>query len=186
MTQWHTWGIVWTPVSIQYTVDGRVWGTIDDPAIIPHQPMSLHFQQQTWCASNYACPTSPQSTQINWVAAYTSTTPQPIPIGSFTNNSVALTPAIKANIRELATRIVERADLTVTINGYADSAASQVTNLAVSRQRAANAKKYLQQRLTLLHDPTVFVAAIGHAIGHVRIPHLSTQVNSGELFATLG
>ena len=50
MTKWHTWGIVWTPVSIQYTVDGRVWGSITDPAIIPHQPMSLHFQQQTWCA----------------------------------------------------------------------------------------------------------------------------------------
>jgi outer membrane protein OmpA-like peptidoglycan-associated protein len=184
MTKWHTWGIIWTPVSIQYTVDGRVWGSINDPAIIPHQPMSLHFQQQTWCASNYACPTSPQSTQINWVASYTSTTPQPIEIGSYTNNSAALTGPIKASIRRLATRIVEHADLQVTITGYADSAASPLSNLSVSRIRATNVKNYLQQRLSQLHDPTVFVTAIG--LGGHHTPHATTQVDSGELFATLG
>jgi outer membrane protein OmpA-like peptidoglycan-associated protein len=186
MTKWHTWGIVWTPLSIQYTVDGRVWGTINDPAIVPHQPMSLHFQQQTWCASNYACPTSPQSTQINWVAAYSSTTPQPFEIGSFVKNSVALTPTIESSIRLLATNIVEHADLQVTITGYANSSSSSASNLAISRQRASNVKKYLQQQLSLLHDPTVFITAVG--LGGHRIPSalVNARINSGELFATLG
>lgn len=185
MTKWHTWGIVWTPVSIQYTVDGRVWGSITDPAIIPHQPMSLHFQQQTWCASNYACPTAPESTQINWVASYTSTTPLPIKIGSYANNSASLTRPIESKIRQLATKIVEHAVLAVTITGYAD-AASPSSNLAVSRQRAVNVKKYLERRLSQLHDPTVFVTAIGVGGHHLRTPHTTTQVDSGELFATLG
>ena len=73
MTAWHTWGIIWTPTSMTYTVDGRVWGSIKDPSIIPHQPMALHLQQQTWCSSGFACPTSPQSTQVNWIAEYSST-----------------------------------------------------------------------------------------------------------------
>jgi beta-glucanase (GH16 family) len=186
MTKWHTWGIIWTPLSIQYTVDGRVWGSIDDPAIIPHQPMSLHFQQQTWCTSNYACPTSPQSTEINWVAAYSSTAPQPIAIGMYANNSVALTATVKSNIRHLATRIVHHANLAVTITGYADSSASKLSNLAVSRQRATNVKKYLQQRLSLLNDPTVSIVAIGLGGERISTAHVNTRVNSGELFATLG
>jgi beta-glucanase (GH16 family) len=186
MTKWHTWGIIWTPVSIQYTVDGRVWGSIDDPAIIPHQAMALHFQQQTWCASNYACPTSPQSTDINWVAAYTSTTPLPIEIGSYTSNAVNLTPSIRSSIRQLATRIVEHSTLSVTITGYANGSSSPLSNLAVSRQRASNVKKYLQQRLALLHDTTVFVNAVGLGGHHSSTAHADALVNAGELFATLG
>jgi outer membrane protein OmpA-like peptidoglycan-associated protein len=184
MTKWHTWGIIWTPLSIQYTVDGRVWGTINDPAIIPHQRMELHFQQQTWCASNYACPTAPQSTQINWVASYTSTSPPPTEIGMFTNNSVLLTPTLKSRIRRLALSIIQHADLQVTITGYAEGAASRRSNLAVSRQRATNVKKYLQQQLSKLHDPTVFIVAIG--LGGQRTRHANSRAISSELFATLG
>ncbi|MGB7651843.1 MAG: glycoside hydrolase family 16 protein, partial [Acidimicrobiales bacterium] len=62
MTQWHTWGVVWTPTSITYTVDGQAWGTFTVPSEIPSQPMSLHIQQQTWCSAGFACPTSPEST----------------------------------------------------------------------------------------------------------------------------
>jgi beta-glucanase (GH16 family) len=186
MTKWHTWGIVWTPLSIQYTVDGRVWGTISDPSIIPHRPMALHFQQQTWCASNYACPKSPQSTDINWVAAYSSTTPQPVAVGSFAKNSVALTASMEASIRHLATTIVEHSDLTVTITGFADSSANQLSNLSISRQRATNVKKYLQQRLSLLHDPTVFIVAVGLGGHFVPTSHASSRTSESQLFATLG
>ena len=72
MTQWHTWGVVWTPTSITYTVDGREWGKFTNPADIPNQAMTLDLQQQTWCASGWACPTTPQSMQIDWVAEYAS------------------------------------------------------------------------------------------------------------------
>jgi beta-glucanase (GH16 family) len=71
MTAWHTWGVIWTPTSITYTVDGNVWGTVTDTSAIPNQPMSLHIQQQTWCSSGTACPTSPQSTDVDWIADYT-------------------------------------------------------------------------------------------------------------------
>lgn len=71
MTQWHTWGVIWTPTSITYTVDGQVWGTVTVASEIPDQPMTLDLDQQTWCQSGWACPTTPQSEQINWVAEYT-------------------------------------------------------------------------------------------------------------------
>lgn len=72
MTQWHTWGVIWTPSSVIYTVDGTVWGEVTDASEIPDQPMTLDIQQQTWCASDWACPTSDQSTYVDWVVEYTS------------------------------------------------------------------------------------------------------------------
>ena len=71
MTQWHTWGVIWTSSSIVYTVDGRVWGTVAVASEVPQQAMTLDLQQQTWCSSGWACPTTPQSMQIDWVAEYT-------------------------------------------------------------------------------------------------------------------
>jgi len=71
MTQWHTWGVIWTPTSITYTVDGRVWGTMVSGTVsVPNVPMTLDLQQQTWCSSGFACPTSQQSMQVDWVAEY--------------------------------------------------------------------------------------------------------------------
>lgn len=70
MTQWHTWGVIWTPKGITYTVDGSVWGSDTNTAAIPTLPMTLDLQQQTWCSSGWACPTKPQSMQIDWAAQY--------------------------------------------------------------------------------------------------------------------
>jgi len=70
MTQWHTYGVVWTPTSITYTIDGAVWGTVTNSAEIPSIAMTLDLTQQTWCSSGFACPTTPQSMQIDWVAEY--------------------------------------------------------------------------------------------------------------------
>jgi beta-glucanase (GH16 family) len=72
LTQWHTWGVIWTPTSITYTVDGSVWGSVTTASEIPNQAMTLDLSQQTWCGSGWACPTVPQSMQIDWVAEYTS------------------------------------------------------------------------------------------------------------------
>jgi len=73
MTQWHTWGIIWTPSSISYTIDGTVWATVAGSGEVPDQPMTLNIQQQTYCgaSSPYACPTSNASTQVDWVAEFT-------------------------------------------------------------------------------------------------------------------
>jgi len=70
MTQWHTWGVVWTANSVTYTVDGQVWGSVSIPSELPHQDMTLDITQQTWCSSGWGCPTSNQSTQVDWVAEY--------------------------------------------------------------------------------------------------------------------
>jgi hypothetical protein len=70
MTQWHTWGVIWTPTSVTYTVDGKVWGSDTNVASIPIVPMHLSLQSQTWCASGWACPTTPQSMQVDWVVEY--------------------------------------------------------------------------------------------------------------------
>jgi hypothetical protein len=70
MTQWHTWGVVWTPTSIAYVVDGQIWGIVAGSPEIPDQAMTLDLQQQTWCTSGWACPTVPQSMQVDWVAEY--------------------------------------------------------------------------------------------------------------------
>ena len=70
MTQWHTWGVIWTPSSITYTVDGRAWATVAVSSEIPNQAMTLDLQQQTWCGSGWACPTSNQSMDVDWVAEY--------------------------------------------------------------------------------------------------------------------
>jgi hypothetical protein len=69
-TQWHTWGVIWTPTSVTYTLDGQVWGTDSDAATIPTIAMHLSLQAQTWCASGWACPTTPESMQVDWVAEY--------------------------------------------------------------------------------------------------------------------
>ena len=71
MTQWHTYGVIWTPTTLTYTLDGAVWGTVTNSSEIPSVPMTLDLTQQTWCSSGFACPTAPQSMQIDWVAEYT-------------------------------------------------------------------------------------------------------------------
>jgi len=49
MSQWHTWGVIWTPKSVSYVVDGQVWGTITTPSEISRIPMTL-----TWNSARAA------------------------------------------------------------------------------------------------------------------------------------
>jgi Glycosyl hydrolases family 16 len=67
LTQWHTWGVIWTPGEMQYTVDGTVWATMttDD---VPDIAMVLDIQQQWW--SGGATPDSDTDLDVDWVAAY--------------------------------------------------------------------------------------------------------------------
>lgn len=68
---WHTWGVIWTPHSIRFTLDGRQWGrTVTSPSQIPNLPMTLDMQQQSFCGITDACPTRPTSMLVDWVAVY--------------------------------------------------------------------------------------------------------------------
>ena len=71
MIQWHTWGVIWTPNSMTYTVDGRIWGGVKGAAYTPKVPMTLDLQQQQQCEEGRQCPTAPESMLVDWVAEYT-------------------------------------------------------------------------------------------------------------------
>jgi beta-glucanase (GH16 family) len=76
MTQWNTFGVIWTPTEDTYTINGKAWWTVSNAGEIPATPMNLDLQQQTWCGAaaglddEDACPTAPESMQIDWVAEY--------------------------------------------------------------------------------------------------------------------
>jgi beta-glucanase (GH16 family) len=75
LRQWHTWGVIWTPTSVTFTVDGKQWGaTITTPAVIPHLAMTLDLQQRPGCpsGSNFAstCPSQDQAMYVDWVVEY--------------------------------------------------------------------------------------------------------------------
>jgi outer membrane protein OmpA-like peptidoglycan-associated protein len=180
MTQWHTWGVIWTPASVTYTVDGHVWGVVNDASAIPDAPMTLDIQQQTWCSSNFACPTSDQSTYVDWVAEYTSTpgdapatpaavapaaaTPAaaaPVSVAPFASNSSALSPLLKAKISKLAKTIRSDDVSNVSLVGFTDNSTSGTEALAVSTQRAAFVARYLELRLQALKVTGVKIKVTG-------------------------
>jgi hypothetical protein len=72
LTKWHTFGVVWRPGSLTYTLDGAVWGTVSLAWQVPDQPMTLHVQQQSSCARglSYWCQKKPVSMEIDWVAQF--------------------------------------------------------------------------------------------------------------------
>lgn len=82
MTKWHTWGVFWTPTTLEFVVDWgindwSVWGTLTRRDAIPTTPMTLDIQQQVWCSIAPACPTRASSMLVDWVTVFspTSTTP---------------------------------------------------------------------------------------------------------------
>ncbi len=157
ITQWHTWGVIWTPTSVIYTVDGRVWGEVDIPADIPNQPMTLDLQQQTWCDAtpNFACPTSPQSMLVDWVAEYTPKGNVTDATGStkiftvrpFAKNSALLSSGLKGQIRTLASQIKAKSVSKVILTGYGDSSTDTASSRVISRERALAVDRYLRQIL---------------------------------------
>ncbi len=91
MTQWHTWGVIWSPSSIIFTVDGNEWGSVTVPSEIPDQPMTLDITQQTWCTWGFDCPSAPQSTQVDWVAEYTTQSSSPVTTTTVASRPVTTT-----------------------------------------------------------------------------------------------
>jgi outer membrane protein OmpA-like peptidoglycan-associated protein len=176
MEQWHTWGVIWTPTSVTYTLDGQVWSQVDVAADVPHQPMTLDIQQQTWCDvapnsnSPSTCPTTPQSTQVDWVAEYTptsssSTTATALPttnaftVGPFSTNSWSLTTRLRAQIDALATNIADTRDMKIVLTGYGDTSSTRAKSLVISRDRALSVDRFLKKRLVDLNVASVQIVA---------------------------
>lgn len=70
MSQWHTWGVIWTPTRIVFTVDGRVWHLFSVPSSIPHLPMNVDIEQRVKCPSSKYCPRRPSALLVDWVIEY--------------------------------------------------------------------------------------------------------------------
>ncbi len=67
---WHTWGVIWTPTSVTFTVDGYGWHRVVAPTPIPQIPMDVNIEQRTSCGTNSDCPSAPESLLVDWVAIY--------------------------------------------------------------------------------------------------------------------
>ncbi|MFY9926675.1 MAG: glycoside hydrolase family 16 protein [Streptosporangiaceae bacterium] len=72
-TAWHTYGVQWTPSSITYTIDGRVWGSVSrsslsSPAQWPAIPMNLTLQSQNQASAQPGG--TIETMTVAWVAEY--------------------------------------------------------------------------------------------------------------------
>jgi outer membrane protein OmpA-like peptidoglycan-associated protein len=161
MTDWHTWGVIWTPTSITYTVDGQAWGEVTDASKIPNQPMRLGLQQQTFCSFGWACPVTPESMQVNWVAEYSSVRQDTVTVGSFATNSSSLSTRLKLQISNLAQTIKSKNYNLVTLVGYSDASGTSVRRFGTSRARAAHVRQYLREQLAALDVKGVIIVTAG-------------------------
>ena len=71
MTRWHTFGVIWTPTLLTFTVDGQVWARDSVASQIPKLAMTLDLQQETHCVQHTMCPSGPVDMLVDWVAEYT-------------------------------------------------------------------------------------------------------------------
>lgn len=75
LRQWHTLGVEWTPATLRYTIDGRVWATMTG-TVVPHVPMVMDLQTEAWpCSGTWGrCPNASTPRVVNlyvaWAVAY--------------------------------------------------------------------------------------------------------------------
>jgi len=68
---WHTYGVIWTPTSIKFSVGTYTYWTITDTTQIPVTSMTLDLQQQAWCGIFVGgCPAYAASMLVDWVAEF--------------------------------------------------------------------------------------------------------------------
>jgi Glycosyl hydrolases family 16 len=71
-TEWHTYGVQWTPSQLTYTIDGKAWGSVSKSSLDggqwPDIPMILTLQSQNQGSSQ---PSGTIETMtVAWVAEY--------------------------------------------------------------------------------------------------------------------
>ncbi len=181
MTQWHTWGVVWTPTSLTYVLDGRVWGAVTGAGEIPNQPMTLNLQQQTWCSSGWACPTAPQSMLVDWVAQFTPLGHQTMSVGPFSTGKSTITSAMRSQIAAVALRIKTDGNPMVSLTGYSDPARGPRQLVTLGRTRVLAVASLLRRQLASLNvtGVNISVNSVGLAAGSGAAP----QSTAGAFFS---
>jgi outer membrane protein OmpA-like peptidoglycan-associated protein len=139
--------------------------------------MTLNLQQQTWCSSNYACPTAAQSAQIDWVAEFSPIANYSTTLGPFSPKSWALNGTLKSQILQLAASIDTRGAESVSLVGYSDSKTKANKAEAVGINRASSVKGYLLSALSSLGDTGVTVSA---SAGNETNPTTFTNTPAGR------
>ena len=134
MQRWHTYGIIWTPGQLTYLVDGRVYASVNEPPVIPGQGMTLDLQQQTWCLSAWACPSHPETMQVDWVAEYRYTGAVQVSVGPFVGStwSLSATSAVASLAADVSATTCRR--VTLTSFNPAGLVAAKRLGVAVARQ----------------------------------------------------
>lgn len=150
MTQWHTFGVVWTPTSVTYVVDGHAWGSVRSATAIPSQPLTLHLQQQTWCNQSRACPTSNQATQVDWVVEYAAAGRQVVKVSGFKRGDSSLTSSLRQRVGAIAGSIAANSSTQVSVVGYGDSGTQPVVGVRLGAARAHAVAAELRRRLRAL------------------------------------
>lgn len=71
LTQWHTYGVEWTPTRLTYTLDGHAWGSMTGLAV-PHIPMNLAIQTQALRDVGPVSLATPRDVTyaVDWVSIY--------------------------------------------------------------------------------------------------------------------
>jgi hypothetical protein len=75
VSQWHTYGVEWSPGKLVYTIDGTDWATVNDPNVSA-QPMDLTLQTEAWQANNGWEVTANRTTpaevdmDVDWLVVY--------------------------------------------------------------------------------------------------------------------
>lgn len=73
-SQWHTYGVKWTPTTITFTLDGKQWGKViykdrlAPPAHWPSIAMDLAMQSQNLGPAQPTAPIEPMT--VDWVVEY--------------------------------------------------------------------------------------------------------------------
>jgi beta-glucanase (GH16 family) len=73
-SQWHTYGVEWTPGKLVYTVDDTEWATVTGSGV-PSRPMFLAVQTQSLvCSPRVTCVNSSTPGEVNlqldWIVTY--------------------------------------------------------------------------------------------------------------------
>jgi len=176
LTQWHTFGVVWTPGQLLYVVDGRVWGTVSRPSEIPNIPMTLDLQQQTWCLSSWACPLSPQEMLVDWVAEFKMTGPLTVNVGPFSLTGPTLSAALQDQVQSAAADLAYLHCASASVLGYANPTTPR--SLATSQSL-----RWAQATAALLRAD---VSRLTHRVVTTRVQGLGATNLVGPTSTTLG
>jgi hypothetical protein len=194
MTQWHTWGIVWTPTSMIYTVDGQEWGSVTQSNAIPNVPMTLNIQQQTWCSAGWACPTagSVESTQVDWVTEYAAGATSPPPTTTAPPTTTTTAPPTTTTTKPPTTTTTKPPTTTTTKPTTTTTTTKPPTTTTTTKTATTTTTIKAPTTTTTIKDPTTTTT---RPVTTETLPPASSDaqsvavspfaVNSASLSATL-